>query len=267
MTTNPQPLTIDVDAANPGQFFACCALLELADRLWPGAEGSFTNEDRSFQIQCGPHTLQELLNAVAHAELEIVNPDDPYSSPIRIGHPFRTLMVDWWENDQTGARDLKVWAGTMESFGIARAMQYAIRAPFLHNAGILDYGSVVMTPEQPGKKKEPFYFDSRRAPNSHSVDVGFSANDLGLTTLAHPAVELLCLIGLQVARPAFTQQKRIYEYSTWPIPLPPGLLLAAATGAAEIPDSRTYRFENWFRTGQKKHKAFRPAIPLSISRS
>ncbi len=23
---------------NPGQFFACCGLLELADRLWPGAE-------------------------------------------------------------------------------------------------------------------------------------------------------------------------------------------------------------------------------------
>jgi CRISPR-associated protein Csb3 len=97
--------------------------------------------------------------------------------------------------------------------------------------------------------------------------VGFSANDLDLTTLAHPAVELLCLIGLQVARPAFTPQKRIYEYSTWSLPLSPGLLLAAATGAAEVPNSRTYRFENWFRTGQKKHKAFRPAIPLPISRS
>jgi CRISPR-associated protein Csb3 len=265
MTTQPQPLMIDVDAANPGQFFACCALLELADRLWPGAEGWFTSDDRAFQIQCGSHTLEELLHSVAHAELEVLNPDDLLSSPIRIAHPFRPLTVDWWENDQTGARDFKVWAGKMESVGIARAMQHAIRDPSLHHSAILNYGSVVMNPDQPGKKREPFYFDARRAPNSHSVDVGFSANDLDLTTLAHPAVELLCLIGLQVARPAFTPQKRIYEYSTWSLPLSPGLLLAAATGAAEVPNSRTYRFENWFRTGQKKHKAFRPAIPLPIS--
>lgn len=32
-------ITIPVDLTNPGQFFACCGLLELADRLWPGAEG------------------------------------------------------------------------------------------------------------------------------------------------------------------------------------------------------------------------------------
>jgi CRISPR-associated protein Csb2 len=32
--------------------------------------------------------------------------------------PFRPLSIDWWETDLTGAQDLKVWAGTMESFGI-----------------------------------------------------------------------------------------------------------------------------------------------------
>jgi CRISPR-associated protein Csb3 len=38
----PRPnITIPVDLTNPGQFFACCGLLELADRLWPGAEGWF----------------------------------------------------------------------------------------------------------------------------------------------------------------------------------------------------------------------------------
>ena len=51
------------------------------------------------------------------------------------------------------------------------------------------------------KKKEPYYFDARRSPNAHSRDVGFSPNDLGLTSIAHPAVELLCLIGLQVGSP------------------------------------------------------------------
>jgi CRISPR-associated protein Csb3 len=33
--THPEPnITIKVDVTNPGQFFACCGLLELADRLW-----------------------------------------------------------------------------------------------------------------------------------------------------------------------------------------------------------------------------------------
>ena len=41
-------IQIPVDLTNPGQFFACCGLLELADRLWPGAEGWF--EKRLFCI-------------------------------------------------------------------------------------------------------------------------------------------------------------------------------------------------------------------------
>ena len=27
-------IRVKVDVTNPGQFFACCGLLELADRLW-----------------------------------------------------------------------------------------------------------------------------------------------------------------------------------------------------------------------------------------
>src|SRR5207248_3084201 len=43
--TNPAPnIRVKVDPANPGQFFACCGLLELADRIWTGAEGWFDSE-------------------------------------------------------------------------------------------------------------------------------------------------------------------------------------------------------------------------------
>src|SRR5437773_11624901 len=42
--------------------------------------------------------------------------------------------------------------------------------------------------DESGKKVEPFYFDARRAINAHSRDVGFSPNDLQLTTTAFPAV-------------------------------------------------------------------------------
>jgi len=43
-------IRINVAPTNPGQFFACCGLLELADRLWPGAEGCF--ENGQFHIAC-----------------------------------------------------------------------------------------------------------------------------------------------------------------------------------------------------------------------
>lgn len=261
---NPEPtITVNVDVTNPGQFFACCGLLELAERLWPGAEGWFEVDDRSFLIATEGR-LPDLIKSIAEAELIHVQPSDPYSSPLIVGAPFRPLTIDWWKTDQTGARDLKVWAGTMESFGIADAMQHAMRDDRFKAPDLFNIGMAVRTPGTTGtKKKEPYYFDARRAPNAHSRDIGFAPNDLKMTTVAHPAVELLCLIGIQVARPALTEQRRVYEYHTWHSPLMSNLLLPASTGALETPGQCTYRFENWFRTGQRKHKAFRTAIPIS----
>lgn len=52
MTSPPASISVAVDPTNPGQFFACCGLLELADRLWPGAEGWFTEGGSEFKIAC-----------------------------------------------------------------------------------------------------------------------------------------------------------------------------------------------------------------------
>ena len=41
-------IRISLDVTNPGQFFACCGLLELADRLWNGAEGWFSDGGCAF---------------------------------------------------------------------------------------------------------------------------------------------------------------------------------------------------------------------------
>src|SRR6516225_3312737 len=38
----PDPdISINVDIRNPGQFFACCGLLEISSRIWPDSEGWF----------------------------------------------------------------------------------------------------------------------------------------------------------------------------------------------------------------------------------
>jgi len=263
MTGNPEPnITVKVDVTNPGQFFACCGLLELADRLWPEAEGWFGNDQTTFHISCCG-SLPELVDAITSAELVQADRKDRPLSPVVIEKPFRRLTIDWWKTDRTGAKDLKVWAGKMESFGIAYAMQQAMKDQQFHGPDLFDIGMVVANPHNTKEKKEPFYFDARRAPNADSRDIGFSPNDLKLKTIAHPAVELLCLVGLQVARPAFSSRTRIYDYFTWSLPILTNLVLAATTGILALPGRRGYRFENWFRTGKKMHKAFRPAVPLT----
>jgi CRISPR-associated protein Csb3 len=254
-----EPIRVNVDPTNPGQFFACCGLLELADRLWSRAEGWFI--DGSFFIACD-ETLPTLVQNVSKAVMTPLDPDDEMSSPIEIGAPFRPLRLDWWQDERAGGKDLKVWAGSMEGVRIARAMQQALRGGQFLTPALLDIGVIVYAPDNPEKKVEPFYFDARRGPNAHSRDVGFSPNDLQLTTTAFPAVELLCLIGLQRALPLRTDQPRVFDYFTWAKPLQAGLLPAAVAGHLPHVGRHGYRFENWYRTGQRKHKAFRAAIPL-----
>ncbi len=258
MTAPASSLRIRVDVTNPGQFFASCGLLELASRLTPEAVGWF--ESGSFCMSQS-HKLPELLAAITGVSLQQLDPEDTTASPIQVPAPFN-VRLDWWKTNERAVSDLKVWAGTMESFRIARAMQSAMRRPDFASENLLNIGVVAYDPDDPKKKVEPFYFDARRGPNAHSRDVGFAPNDLGVTTIASPSVELLCLVALQRTKPVpVAKLPRVFEYHIWTKPLSAGLMPVAAAGI--LPDSagNGYRFESWFRTGQRKHKAFLSAKP------
>lgn len=253
MSTASNPgFRIRVDVTNPGQFFACCGLLELASRLNPDAHAWF--EQSTFVVSQAP-SLTEMILHIRNTSLIQIDTEDTTASPIEISAPF-SLRLDWWKSSDRADSDLKVWAGTMESFRIARAMQNALHADAFVSENLLDVSKVAYDPDDPSKKVEPFYFDARRGPNAHSRDVGFAPNDLSLITIASPAVELLCLIGLQRTRPVRSNQPRVFEYHTWPSPLPALLAQAAVAGLLPNLCGPRYRFESWFRTGQRKHKAF-----------
>src|SRR5436309_14964365 len=123
------------DPTNPGQFFACCGLLELADRFWGEAEGWF--ENCAFNIRPTTESgiepsLAVLLRAVAQTSLHQVDPTDDLSSPIEIAAPF-DLRLDWWKDKRTGGDRLKVWAGSNSNVRIARAMQRVLQQEDLQN--------------------------------------------------------------------------------------------------------------------------------------
>ena len=202
---------------------------------------------------------------------------------IVVGHPFN-LRLDWWTDDTEDT--VKTWAGSQEVLRIARAALEYLPAAF-RSGSPFEYSSIMMTvlddakreerknissrrlqrvrSQNDGrvtKKVEPFYFDARRGLNALAIDIGFMPDSLAMTTLAYPAVEFLCLVGLQRFRPLPTDKRRVFDYFTWKIPLAVQIAPIAAVGRLPAVDGRGYRFEVAFRTDQRKHKTFTPAISI-----
>lgn len=238
-------IRLDVDPANPGQFFGCCGVFELAQRLWPDCTAGF--EARRFVVSEGE--LAGLIEAVARAPLVVVEPANQTSSALQFGGPF-DLRLDWWKFE----RGLKTWAGRMSVDRIAHSLQHDL--PSTLRRGFFDDGHVVTGTD--GKKVEPYYFDSRRGASALPLDLGFSTDALSLETVAFSATEFFTLVGLQRFRPREVRT-RIYRYRTWSAQLPATL---AALAAAEVlaDEGPRYQFESAYRTDQRKHKAFSPAV-------
>jgi hypothetical protein len=170
--SNPAPnISIQVDHTNPGQFFACCGMLELADRLWPGAEGWFDRLRCTFQIAASPAaSLRDLLVNAMQIQFQIGTTDtntgdedeDDHKEliePILVTSPV-TLRLDWWSD-----KSIKPWAGSMKERLILDAMLGAIDPanadPFNDAKRVFDRSR-----PKPGnkkrKKREPFYFEVRQ---------------------------------------------------------------------------------------------------------
>lgn len=158
MTTMPEAhICVRVDPTNPGQFFACCGLLELADRLWGGAEGWFHHDGGTFYLRSmnpGQHSFVGLIDDVHRTgllgelsprlkterevletrkrqlkkEMKTLSQEDETrrkelgallrAGSIVIGKPF-DLRLDWWDDDSADVP--KTWAGSQEVLRIARA--------------------------------------------------------------------------------------------------------------------------------------------------
>ncbi len=257
MTMPKRSLSIPVDVANPGQFFACCGVLELAHRLWPDAEGWF--EDNVFQVTAanGGDGLAGLVACLRGAHLCSDDPAaDEKTCPLRLSSAQSvSVRLDWWLDEDGVGGSLKTWAGQQRVTVISRAMLHTTVSEDSASTGWFDRGAVAHDPDVPGKAVEPFYFDARRY--AHALDAGFSINAIGAEAIAYPSVELMALIGLQRFRPRPTDQdKWTFEYFTWNQPLGVAAAAAVACGAVPVAGRRGFRFRLQFREGQKWYKAF-----------
>jgi CRISPR-associated protein Csb3 len=189
MTEFSPSLAVKVDVTNPGQFFACCGLLELAHRIWPGAEGWFELQSGKGQFFIGQsaHVSQgssALIEVLRTCPIEGLSDEDKQekerleasqrelkkknqalskqdeerrkalgslarAGDLNVGVPF-SLRLDWWQTDDDEV--VKTWAGKQEIHNIARAAQDALfKVKELES--LLDYSCVLYTSAEYRKKK------------------------------------------------------------------------------------------------------------------
>jgi len=248
MTTPKPNITVRVDVANPGQFFACCGLLELAHRIKSETMGWF--EDNEFRIangsEGGTPCLTDILARLCQNKVgQVGSVREKALRPVRL-EKF-SLTLDWWTDAAGKKAALKMWAGQQTSSGIVEELRKAIcgwddaSASQLFNVGKPLTGR--------------FGVDPRAAWNA--LDTGFSPNEQAMAVTTYPAVELLAAVGLQRCRPVQTDDGAM-RYCTWRIPLRAILSPVACAGILPAVHGQSYSFRICRRGS---YKGFGPATP------
>ncbi len=272
-----EPIRINVDPTNPGQFFACCGLLELADRLWPGAEGWF--EGREFCISASG-TLAGLLEVLTNSEINssltgeelnrlgtLLSANKANLTPaqaaekarlsalwkrerLHLSKPF-DLWIDWWFDEKTGGKAMKTWAAKQLVLNIARPMLRVIKEQNWSDTPSADV--ISRTAKVEGV---PFYFDSHNNCQVTPRDTGFGLytlrNDIQTESNTRPLLELLAFLGLQRCRPRRVEKSELIRYTTWATPFPIAVVSAATLGEFRLAGDRTYEFRMLSRTEYMK---------------
>ena len=239
---HPNPsLSVNVEVTNPGQFFACCGLLELAHRLRPegGTVGWFA--DGQFFLAPGgacSASIEQLLNAVIECHVQSIEVADSKTDPIRLGDPVG-LRLDWWLRPDGSTNLFKTWAANATS----HQMFCKWREPLKRTLASLNgqYEQILFLSD---RVQGSYGFDSDLGWDALSV--GFSLNEhAGLKALpTRPAVELLGAIGLQRFFPNFDEQVQVVRYATWHVPLSAPVARVAVLGI--VPSTTLHRLRTRF---------------------
>lgn len=209
-------LRVRLDPLNPGQFFACCGLLELVNLDHHGALSRFVLHQSQprvadFMIGGQDHCmgLADVLARLRIAEPEFPDQQiEPAIRPVSIPFNGTTLVLDWWLNEfRDGTVNLKCWAGQVTTNKLFSELLRSLD----------DTSSDADLFERLRMTKDKFGVDPRSAWNA--LDFGFSPNEHGRDSATFPAVEILAAIGLQSFRPQAERRQGV-RYCLWQTPLP-----------------------------------------------
>ncbi len=242
MTTPEPSFSVKVDVANPGQFFACCGLLELASRE-PGPRstpcGRFSRG--AFQLIGSDRNVLGLVESLAKVAPSFDDGESPDDSLATIILATLTLRLDWWRQIGHGKERwiktaCKLWAGQQTASVIYTTLQRTVVESVNERRLAVDRPFDLRAP-----LKGRFGFDPGAAWNA--LDAGFSPNEQGCEVASSPVVELLAAIGLQRFRPiASANERDAFEYFVWSIPLPVSIAPPAAAGILPDTNARCFRF-------------------------
>lgn len=278
-------ISIPFDPTNPGQFFACCGLLEIASRIDSQAEARFgdgvfhirsvcslvqlvdiiTQATITNTMSAGQNARMQALSSMTKKEREKNGLEEEKKTldALRREEPIVftgsvELRIDWFRDELSGGSRFKTWAGQQSVLDIATAMHAG-------TAGIDGTVESALWSNDRGGGL-PFNFDSDLGGQGSALDVGFSFDPLAASEVTRiegtckPMLELLAFIGLQRFRPREIPRQNRFVYSAWRQPLPPCVAAAVACQAIPIVDTPCYEFRLLYRT--KYLKSFLPAIPF-----
>ncbi len=279
MSRSTSIISLDVQLANPGQFLACCGLLELASRVDNGALAWFDRSEPSmpitrFSIRCAD--VAKLLHDIKEASFEGAQQGEvkqqrdksaaeaadaqqgeesqqqrnksaaEEKSPPIFVRPFE-LLLDWWNDDWASKGKLKTWSGgqNVKGFltGMHKKLSHLVESEILQD---------LLQRVEGVDKPKPFYFDARLS-RLTGIDLGFSSD--GTRTAFSPAVEFFAFVGLQRFRVRTIRLGERYGYSIWSSPLPVSVASAVTAGCVREMGVESYSFPLITRSG-KKYKAF-----------
>jgi CRISPR-associated protein Csx14 len=291
MSEKEPNITIPVDLTNPGQFFACCGLLELASRIDGNAEACF--EERQFVVRT---SATDVLLKFFHCAIAVdtsykaTDPDeqenedhddeDPEDAkrgrtfPMRLLEPF-DLLLNWWTDKDAQGQKLKLWTAGQrvtdllnghykkkKQRGRKGAPDKIIRvytpSTREHFAKVVaDHPNDWLQKAVPIDAPAAFSFDSRLSRNN-ALDLGhFSGGTLAFS----PAVDVLSLIGLQRCRPETVETWNRNRYCTWSEFIPVTIAPLAVLGRIPSLIDLCFEFPVKARDSQGRFKLFGHAQP------
>lgn len=224
-----------MDPRNPGQFFACCGLLELATLEEPFAVAAFEVDEKrprvaEFVVTANSFNIEGTVSRLRSARVQYIHEEiEPSIRPATISYNGADLVIDWWlDVFREKAVNLKCWAGQVTTKNL-----FSELLPLMDESVSADlFRRWALT-------KAKFGVDPRSAWSA--LDFGFSPNEHGMDAATFPAVEILAAIGLQGFRPEAERREGVF-YGLWQTPLPAAVARVAFRRPWEGLPHRGYRF-------------------------